>query len=99
MYYKADFDINTFQFWSSAKSRMDDATYDQRMAVAERLEDIFSDGRMPTETDINDIVWFECDDIFFPEESEQSEDSDSEEYEEEEEECEAIDRNKFDDND
>ena len=73
MYYKVDFNIDTFQFWSGAKSRMDDATYDQKGAVAERIEDIFGDGSVPTETAINDLVWFECDDIFFPEEEEEEE--------------------------
>lgn len=38
MYYKTDFNIDTFQFWSGAKSRMDDATYDQRRAVADRID-------------------------------------------------------------
>lgn len=108
MFYKVDFDINTFQFWSGAKSRMDDATYDQIRAVADRIEECFSYDNIPTDTEINDFVWFECDDIFFPEEEEEEEDSDDEEdddwdedeeSEEEEEECEAIDRNKFEDND
>lgn len=74
MYYKADFNIDTFQFWGGAKSRMEDATYDQRRAVADRIEECFSyDDNIPTDTDINDLVWFECDDIFYPEEEEEEE--------------------------
>ena len=60
-----------FEFWSGAKDRMDDATEEQREAVYARIEEWA--GCMtepPTETDINDWVWFECDDIFFPEEDE-----------------------------
>lgn len=68
MYYKIDFNIDTFQFWCGAKSRMDDATDDQRRAVADRIEECFSYDNIPTDTDINDLVWFECDDIFYPEE-------------------------------
>lgn len=73
MYYKIDFDIDTFQFWCGAKSRMDDATDDQRRAVADRIEECFSYDNIPTDTDINDLVLFECDDIFFPEEEEEEE--------------------------
>lgn len=44
--------------------------------MADRIEECLSYGDIPTDTDINDFVWFEYDDIFFPEE----------EFEEEEEE-------------
>lgn len=80
MYYKADFNIDTFQFWGGAKSRMKDATYDQRSAVADRIEELFSyDDNIPTDTDINDLVWFECDDIFYPEEEFEEEEEEEEE--------------------
>ena len=51
---------------------MDDATEEQRQLVCARLEDVFVDD-FPTETDVNDFVWFECDDIFYPEEEEEEE--------------------------
>ena len=71
MYYKVYFDINRFKFWSGAKDRMDDATEEQRKQVEERINDVFALGEMPTDDDINDLVWFECDDIFYPEEDEE----------------------------
>lgn len=58
-----------FEFWSGARSRMDSATEEQRAAVYARIEEYAEFGDV-TETAINDLVWFECDDIFFPEEEE-----------------------------
>ena len=76
MYYKCDFDINTFQFWAGAKDRIESASDEQIEKVAERIEEYFNcGGEIPTETQINDLVWFECDDIFFPEEEEENEES------------------------
>ena len=75
MYYKVEFDIDRFEFWAGAKDRMDDATEEQKRKVAERLEEYFAGyediENIPTDITINDIVWFECDDIFFPEENEE----------------------------
>ena len=69
MMYKNEFDIDTFKFWAGANDRMNDATDDQREAVDERLQELFEDsGDIPTATEINDVVWFECNDIFYPEE-------------------------------
>lgn len=74
MYYRTEFDIYKFPFWSGAYSRMQDATSDQIEQVKERIEEYFGyDEEAPTDTEINDLVWFECDDIFFPEESEEDE--------------------------
>ena len=62
-------DIETFEFWAGAKSRMDDATDEQREQVRERIEEWAECmAEPPSDTDINDWVWFECDDIFYPEE-------------------------------
>ena len=66
-------DLDNF-FWSGAKDRWDDATDDQKERVWERLNEWFAD-EIPTETEINDTVWFECDDIFF----EENEDEDMDE--------------------
>lgn len=49
---------------------MDDATEEQRQLVYARIEDAFVDD-FPTETDVNDLVWFECDGIFYPEEEDE----------------------------
>ena len=70
MFYKVDFDIRTFKFWAGAKNRMDGATDEQIKKVAERLEEYFEGcediENIPSDITINDIVWFDCDDIFFP---------------------------------
>ena len=51
---------------------MDDATPEQRQAVYERPEELSecSEERWD-KVDVNDYVWFECDDIFYPEEEEE----------------------------
>lgn len=46
---------------------MDDATKEQRQLVCARLEDMFVD-EIPTVGEVNDFVWFKCNDIFYPEE-------------------------------
>lgn len=67
---KSEVYLPHFEFWSGAKDRMDDATDDQRKQVFERISEYVSDlwsniHENPTETEINDLVWFECDDIFY----------------------------------
>ena len=52
-----------FEFWGGAKQRMEYATDEQREAVYDRMEE-FCEFDNVTETDINDLVWFDCDDIF-----------------------------------
>lgn len=61
-------DLDDF-FWSGAKHRWDDATDDQKERVWDLLQDVFMD-EIPTEAEVNDFVWFECDEIFFNEEFE-----------------------------
>ena len=73
MYYKVEFDFDNFQFWSGARDRIESATDTQKQKVKERIEECFYNEE-PTETEINDLVWFECDDIFFDNEEEQEED-------------------------
>lgn len=67
--------LDHFRFWAGAKDRMDGASPKQREKVYDRIKFYFEtfdycNGDYPTETDINDLVWFECDDIFFPDEDE-----------------------------
>lgn len=62
-------DLNRFKFWSGAEQRMNEATEDQKQQVYDRIEEWAACESEPvTETWINDVVWFECDDIFFDEE-------------------------------
>lgn len=70
MYYKVEFDFDHFNFWSGARDRIESATESQKQKVKERIEEYFYDEE-PTKTEINDLVWFECDDIFDNEEQEE----------------------------
>ena len=65
-------DLDEF-LWSGAKQRWDDATNDQKERVWERIVDYFIDDipSVPSETEVNDLVWFECDDIFNEEDEEE----------------------------
>ena len=65
-------DLDKF-LWAGARDRWDDATDEQKEMVWDRILEIFAygDESIPSETEINDLVWFECDDIFFPENDEE----------------------------
>lgn len=71
MLYTTDFYIDEFAFWGGARNRMDSATDEQKDRVDARLNDYFEENdKPPLDTEINDFVWFDCDDIFFPDEDE-----------------------------
>lgn len=63
MYYKQVFDINEFEFWSGG---LDTFTELQEHVTLEQIqnhiENHFSD-EIPTDTDINDYLWYERDEI------------------------------------
>lgn len=79
------------RLWCGARDRWNDADYDVRKAVFDRLVEYctaicdYGEG-MPSITTINDIVWFECDDLFYPEEDEENEEDEKPEEDEDEEE-------------
>ena len=52
--------LTSFEFWSGAKDHK--FTYNELKEIESALEDLFCDG-IPTETEINDIFWFEEDSI------------------------------------
>lgn len=65
MYYKVEFDINNFKAWAGGKDTLDDLTWEQLQIVQEWITDLYSDSdTIPTETDINDILWFEREEIY-----------------------------------
>ena len=70
MFYKIEFDFDEFNFWGGARDRIESATDNQKQKVKERIEESFYN-EDPTDTEINDLVWFECDDIFNNEEQEE----------------------------
>ena len=64
MRYQVEENIHNFQFWSGAKDTIAELTYDEMNSLEQLIEEIF-DGRdeLPTDTDINDFVWFDRDTI------------------------------------
>jgi hypothetical protein len=63
-----EIDPHDFSFWSGAADRMNQATEEQRHEIFDRIEELAElaaeSGQPLTDTDINDYVWFECDDVF-----------------------------------
>lgn len=59
--------------WSGAADRWANATDDQRERVWDAIIDIFCDNadEYPSMTEINDFIWFECDDIFYDSDEEE----------------------------
>lgn len=75
--------------WSGARDRWNDADDDTREAVFERILDWFDNLDDEDEieiTKINDAIWFDCADLFFPEEDEEEDDEEDDEEDEEEDE-------------
>ena len=65
MYYKVAFDIDSFEAWSGGKDTLDGLTWEQLQIVQEWIIDLYSDDYiLLTETEINDILWFERDEIY-----------------------------------
>ena len=64
MRYQVEENIHNFPFWSGAKDTIAELTYDEMNSLEQLIEEIF-DGRdeLPTDTEINDFVWFERDTI------------------------------------
>ena len=66
MVYTKDFSIDDFEFWSGAKDTVEDVRKAEKMDELEKLvEQYFADlEEPPTETQVNDFVWFERDYIY-----------------------------------
>ena len=62
MEYTIEFNIEKFEFWAGAKERTENLTPKQKLALGEYIEEVFAD-TTPTETQINDFVWFDCDEF------------------------------------
>ena len=61
MQYVKDDSLTNFPFWSGAKSNADMLTYDELQQLDDVLPEYFNtgDGQLPTETEINDMFWFD----------------------------------------
>ena len=57
--------------WSGAADKWANATDEQRVRVWDAIVDIFCDNadEYPDMTTINDFIWYMCDDIFYPDET------------------------------
>lgn len=59
MKYTVEFDVNEFEFWSGAKPWVEEFRKRDMMGeLEEAIEDCFC-GEPPSDTDINDLVWFD----------------------------------------
>ena len=66
MVYSKEFSVDTFPFWSGAKDTATDVREARKMDELQSLiEEMFADKETPpTETAINDFVWFEREFIY-----------------------------------
>lgn len=62
MDYTIEFDVQRFDFWGGAYDRIQDLTYEQLEQLGEYIKKVFCDVT-PSVSDINNFVWFECDDF------------------------------------
>lgn len=64
MKFTKEFDVDTFEFWSGAEDIVKTIRENDKMKeFGEHIEMVF-DGMTPTETEINDYVWFQSAEIF-----------------------------------
>ena len=59
MVYTVEESLRNFPFWSGAKDTAEQLTAEQLDQMESILEDCYPDGM--TDSQINDIFWFECD--------------------------------------
>lgn len=58
MKYLVEDSLHNFDFWSGAKNRVKLLEQSDLDTIESQLEDIFCD-RVPTDTEINNLFWFE----------------------------------------
>ena len=57
MQYLVEDNLSNFKFWSGGRDRAEMFTSDQLDQIGEQLEEIL--GHIPTDTEINDLFWFD----------------------------------------
>lgn len=57
MKYIEETSLENFEAWSGGKDTLDELTHDECESVEQLIEDSFAE--TPTDTDINDFLWFE----------------------------------------
>ena len=76
LYIKEELDLNTFEAWGGAVSRLEEI---KELGITEQaqeyIEDMLSDVRIVTSTDVNELLWFGMDDFiqYFKEEEAEKE--------------------------
>lgn len=74
LYVSEEFDLETFEAWDGAVSRLDEII---ELGIVEQaqeyIEDMLSDMRFVTSFDVNDLLWFGMDDFiqYFKEDKEE----------------------------
>ncbi len=63
MDYKEEFDIFSFRFWGGARDRVGILRAGRMLELEQHIIECF-DGETPTSGEINDFVWFGCEDFF-----------------------------------
>lgn len=63
MKYIVEESLINFNAWSGGKDTKDELTEEQLSQVEDFIEELYHDDNPPTDTDINDILWFERDAI------------------------------------
>ena len=61
MKYAVEFNIDTFQFWGGAKTTFERVKKKNKLdELAELVEELLvcNDGKIPTATEINDLLWW-----------------------------------------
>lgn len=57
--FREDISLRDFEFWSGAKDTVNYLTNDELDIIEDMLEDAYPDGM--TETQLNDLFWFDTD--------------------------------------
>ena len=63
MKFTDEFDVFSFEFWGGAYNRVRDLSDDEMYMLEEHIRCCLGD-TLPSKGDINDFVWFGCDDFF-----------------------------------
>jgi hypothetical protein len=60
--YSVEFDIDSFEFWSGARQVIERLREEDLLEEAATLIETAFEGETPTETQVNDYVWFYLED-------------------------------------
>lgn len=63
MIYKVDKPLTDFTFWSGAETNANKLTYDELSQLDDILPEYFGEDDVPTQTEINDMFWFDFDTV------------------------------------